>query len=62
MNSDLSIARSVTPQPITRIAANLGLKPDELWQYGTHKAKVLHSSLAARAGDANGRFRSKGTE
>jgi methylenetetrahydrofolate dehydrogenase (NADP+) / methenyltetrahydrofolate cyclohydrolase / formyltetrahydrofolate synthetase len=56
MNSDLSIARSVTPQPITRIAANLGLKPDELWQYGAHKAKVLHSSLAVRAGDVNGKY------
>ena len=56
MNTDLSIARSVTPKPIMRVAADLGLKADELWLYGTTKAKVLHSSLAARAQDANGKY------
>ncbi|MBE0635853.1 formate--tetrahydrofolate ligase [Candidatus Bipolaricaulota bacterium] len=55
MNIDLSIARSVTPKPIMHIAADLGLRADELWLYGTTKAKVLHSSLAARAQDANGK-------
>ena len=56
MNTDLSIARSVTPKPITQIAADLGLQPDELWQYGTTKAKVLHSSLAARANGVDGKY------
>jgi methylenetetrahydrofolate dehydrogenase (NADP+)/methenyltetrahydrofolate cyclohydrolase/formyltetrahydrofolate synthetase len=56
MSTDLSIARSVTPKPILQIAAGLGLRPDELWQYGTTKAKVLSSSLAARAGVANGKY------
>lgn len=56
MNTDLTIARSVCPKPIIEIAAQLGLKPDELWQYGTAKAKVLHSSLAARSGLANGKY------
>ncbi|MBU1048627.1 formate--tetrahydrofolate ligase [Candidatus Bipolaricaulota bacterium] len=56
MNSDLSIARSVTPKPISRIAEHLGLHADELWQYGTTKAKVLHSALAARQHAANGKY------
>ena len=56
MNTDLSIARSVTPKPIMRIAADLGLMAEELWLHGTTKAKVLHSSLAARAQDANGKL------
>lgn len=56
MNTDLSIARSVTPKPIQQIAADLGLHPNELWLYGTTKAKVLHSSLAPRMNDVNGRY------
>ncbi len=56
MNIDLSIARSVTPKPIQQIAADLGLQPDELWLYGTTKAKVLHSSLEVRNNDANGKY------
>ncbi len=35
MNTDLSIARSVTPKPIEQVAADLGLQSDELWLYGT---------------------------
>ena len=38
--SDLEIARSVTPRPIGDIAAELGLRPDEIEYYGPTKAKV----------------------
>jgi formate--tetrahydrofolate ligase len=38
--SDLEIARSVTPRPIVRIAADLGINDDELELYGPTKAKV----------------------
>ena len=38
--SDLDIARSVTPRPIGDIAAELGLRPDEIEYYGPTKAKV----------------------
>ena len=38
--SDLDIARSVTPRPIVDIAAELGLRDDELELYGPTKAKV----------------------
>jgi formate--tetrahydrofolate ligase len=42
--SDLAIARSVTPRPIVDVAHELGIRDDELEQYGSTKAKV---SLAA---------------
>src|ERR671923_1864856 len=42
--SDLEIARSVTPRPITEVARELGLRGDEIELYGPTKAKV---SLAA---------------
>jgi formate--tetrahydrofolate ligase len=42
--SDLEIARSVRPRPITEVARELGIRDDELELYGPIKAKV---SLAA---------------
>jgi formate--tetrahydrofolate ligase len=38
--SDLEIARSVTPRPIADVAAELGLRPDEIEPYGPTKAKI----------------------
>ncbi len=38
--SDLAIARYVTPRPIVDIAAELGIRDDELELYGPTKAKV----------------------
>jgi formate--tetrahydrofolate ligase len=38
--SDLEIARSATPRPIADIAADLGLRDDEIELYGRSKAKV----------------------
>ncbi len=43
--TDLDIARSVTPRPITDIAAELGLRPDEIEPYGATKAKVTLEGL-----------------
>ncbi len=43
--TDLDIARSVTPRPIADIAAELGLRPDEIESYGTTKAKVTLEGL-----------------
>ena len=40
MLSDLEIAESCVMQPITRIAAKLGLSEDELELYGRYKAKI----------------------
>ncbi|MFL5750431.1 MAG: formate--tetrahydrofolate ligase [Chloroflexota bacterium] len=38
--SDLEIARSVIPRPIADVAADLGLRDDEIELYGRSKAKV----------------------
>ena len=40
MTSDLDIARSVTPQPIGKIADKLGIPNDSLIHYGEDKAKI----------------------
>jgi len=38
--TNVEIAQSVRPRPITEVAATLGLQPDELWSYGPYIAKV----------------------
>lgn len=38
--SDIDISQAVKPLPITEIAADIGLEPDELVPYGNYKAKV----------------------
>lgn len=43
--TDLDIARSVTPRPIDDIAAELGLRPDEIERYGPTKAKITLEGL-----------------
>src|SRR5512142_1848148 len=40
MPNSLDIARSVTPRPIMEIARELGLRDEEVEQYGPYKAKV----------------------
>jgi formate--tetrahydrofolate ligase len=43
--SDLDIARSVTPRPIVDVAAELGIRDDELELYGPTKAKVTLDAI-----------------
>jgi formate--tetrahydrofolate ligase len=43
--SDLDIARSVKPRPIVDIAAELGIRDDELELYGPTKAKVTLEAI-----------------
>lgn len=38
--TDIEIAQSARPRPITEVAADLGLSPDELDLYGKYKAKI----------------------
>ena len=45
MPSNVEIAHSVRPRPITEVAATLGLQPDDLWSYGPDVAKVALSVL-----------------
>lgn len=54
--SDLEVAQAVTPAPITEIAAEAGILPDELELYGKYKAKV-HLSIRDRLRDTpNGKY------
>ncbi|HJS75269.1 MAG TPA: formate--tetrahydrofolate ligase, partial [Vicinamibacteria bacterium] len=46
MKTDIEISRSITPRPITEIAAKLGLEPSDLQPYGHTIAKVEPSVLS----------------
>ena len=48
--SDIAIAQAAIPTPITQIAAEAGILPDELEAYGKNKAKV-HLTLRDRLKD-----------
>src|SRR5689334_10170634 len=54
--SDIDIAQAATPIPIDRIAAEIGIQPEELELYGKNKAKV-HLSISERLKDSpNGKY------
>ena len=54
--SDIDIAQAATPLPISQIAAEAGILPDELELYGKSKAKV-HLSIRDRLKNApNGKY------
>ena len=42
MKSDIEIAQAAQMQPITQVAANLGLTEDDISLYGKYKAKIDH--------------------
>ena len=46
MPSDLDIARSVKPRPIVDVAADLGLRDDEIELYGRTKAKITLEAIS----------------
>jgi formyltetrahydrofolate synthetase len=50
MPSSLEIAQSATLRPIVDLAADYGLEPDEIEQYGRYKAKVDLSVIERLAG------------
>lgn len=54
--SDLEIAQAATLKPITQIAEEIGLLPDELLLYGPYKAKVKLSVLERLADRPNGKY------
>ncbi len=54
--TDLEISRAARMQPITEIAAGMGLEPDDLELYGPYKAKVRLSALAKLAGRPDARY------
>ncbi len=46
--SDIAIAQEAKLRPITEVAADLGLTPDEIITYGTNKAKISLDAMASR--------------
>jgi formate--tetrahydrofolate ligase len=54
--SDLEIAQSVTPRPVTEIAQQLGLGQDDLEQYGKYIGKVSLDVLTERADRPDGKL------
>eukprot|EP00897_Mesotaenium_endlicherianum_P005190 jgi/Mesen1/469/ME000101S10700 len=54
--SDIDIAQSVTALPVSRIAEELGLLPEDYELYGKTKAKVLTSVLERLGGQQNGYY------
>ncbi len=56
MKSNLEIAQEATLRPITEIAAEIGLEPDEVRAYGRYKAKVDLSVLDRLADRPDGKL------
>jgi formyltetrahydrofolate synthetase len=54
--SDIDIAQAATPLPITQIAAEAGILPDELELYGKSKAKVALSVRDRLKAAPNGKY------
>ncbi|TDL27475.1 C-1-tetrahydrofolate synthase [Rickenella mellea] len=54
--SDIEIAMAQTPKPVTRLAGEIGLQPDELESYGKYKAKVELSVLERLAHRKDGKY------
>ena len=54
MKSDIEIAQAATMQPITQIAAKLGLSADDIIPYGKYKAKI--PCALAKKGNAKGKL------
>ena len=51
--SDIAIAQAAKLRPIADVAAELGLKDDEVELYGKYKAKISLSALERRNAQAS---------
>ncbi len=45
MLTDIQIAQQAKLEPITEVAAKIGLTPDDLYQYGKYKAKIAMEAI-----------------
>ena len=54
--SDIEIAMAQTPKPVTQLAHEIGLLPEELESYGQYKAKVELSVLERLAHRKDGKY------
>jgi formate--tetrahydrofolate ligase len=55
VKTSLEIARAIQLRPVSEIAAELGLLPDEFELYGPHKAKIRPTAVQRLADTADGR-------
>ncbi len=51
MKTDIQIAQEAVMEPITEVAAKLGIDADDLELYGKYKAKISDSYLEKRKGE-----------
>jgi formate--tetrahydrofolate ligase len=56
MPSDIEIARAATLQPITEVAAKLGIPDEALHPYGKHIAKIDHGFIKGLEGKPEGKL------
>ncbi|WP_264050192.1 formate--tetrahydrofolate ligase [Methylobacterium flocculans] len=56
MPSDIEIARAATLQPITEVAARIGIPDDALHHYGRHIAKIDHGFIKGLEGRPEGKL------
>ncbi|MCP4650910.1 MAG: formate--tetrahydrofolate ligase [PVC group bacterium] len=56
MRSDLEIAQSIQPVPITKVASSIGINEDELELYGHYKAKISLNVLERLQDKPNGKY------
>ena len=54
--SDIAISRSQDPKPITSLADEIGLLPNEISPYGSKKAKISLSVLKRLSNQQNGKL------
>lgn len=54
--SDIEIAMAQTPKPITQLAHEIGLQPDEVESYGKYKAKIELSVLDRLSHRKDGKY------
>lgn len=56
MKTDIQIAQEAVMEPVTEVAARLGIDADDLELYGKYKAKISDSYLEKRKGDPEGKL------
>ena len=54
--SDIDISLAQTPKPVSQLAHEIGIRPDELELYGKYKAKVELSLLDRLAHRKDGKY------
>ncbi|MEI3162483.1 MAG: formate--tetrahydrofolate ligase [Lachnospirales bacterium] len=56
MKSDIQIAQECVMEPITKVAENFGINPDDLELYGKYKAKLSDELLKKNANNKKGKL------